>query len=77
MEKYLIVQLFINNYEIMDWDKLKKAIRDTSYIFGGLAILAACVLGINYIALANPIAAIFITLVIFFCLSVVIIYLIP
>lgn len=61
----------------MDWDKLKKAIRDASYIFGGLAILAACILGINYIALTNPIAAIFITLVILFCLSVVIIYLIP
>lgn len=60
----------------MDWDKLKKAIKDTSYIFGGLAILAACVLGINYIVITNPIAAIFITFVILFCLSVVIYYLI-
>jgi hypothetical protein len=61
----------------MDWNKLKKAIRDSSYIFGGLVILSGCVLGINYIALTNPIVAIFITLVISFCLSVVIIYLIP
>ena len=58
----------------MDWDKLKKAIRDACYIFGGLAILAACVLGINYIALTNPIAAIFITLVILFCLLVALCY---
>jgi hypothetical protein len=61
----------------MDWNKLKKAIRDACYIFGGFAILLACIAGIDYIALTNPIAAIFITLVILFCLLVVIIYLIP
>lgn len=35
MEKYSIVQLFIkNNYEIMDWNKLKKATINATSIFG-------------------------------------------
>lgn len=60
----------------MDWDKLKKAIRDSSYIFGGLVILLACIAGIDYIALTHPIIAISAAVVILFCLLVVIIYLI-
>lgn len=60
----------------MDWDKLKKAIINAASIFVGLAILLACILGIDYIALTHPIVAIAITLVILFCLLVVIYYLI-
>ena len=60
----------------MDWDKLKKSIINAASIFGGLALVLACVIGIDYIALANPIVAIFIALVILFCLLVVIYYLI-
>lgn len=60
----------------MDWNKLKKAIRDSSYIFGGLVILLACIAGIDYIALTHPIIAISAAVVILFCLLVVIIYLI-
>lgn len=60
----------------MDWDKLKKAIINAASIFGGLALVFACVIGVNYIALANPIVAIFIELVILFCLLVVVYYLI-
>lgn len=60
----------------MDWDKLKKAIINAASIFVGLAILFACLLGIDYIALTHPIVAIAITLVMLFCLLVVMYYLI-
>jgi len=71
----LIVQLFIkNNYEIMDWDKLKKAIINATSIFGGLSIILACVIGVNYIAMTNPIIAISVALVILFCLLVALCY---
>lgn len=74
MEKYSIVQLFINNYEIMDWNKLKKATINAASIFGGLSIVLACVIGVNYIAMTNPIIAISIALVILFCLLVALCY---
>lgn len=60
----------------MDWNKLKKAIINSASLFGGLILLIACVAGIDYIALTHPVLAIFIALVILFCLLVVIYYLI-
>lgn len=60
----------------MDWNKLKKAIINAASIFGGLIILLACIAGINYIALVQPVVAISIALVILFCLLVVGYYLI-
>lgn len=59
----------------MDWNKLKKSIIDAASIFGGLAILIACVAGVDYIALTHPIVAIFVAIVILFCLLVLICYL--
>lgn len=58
----------------MDWNKLKKAIIISASIFGGLIILIACITGIDYIALTHPILAIFIAVVILFCLLVVMFY---
>lgn len=60
----------------MDWNKLKKAIINSASLFGWLIILIACVAGIDYIALTHPVLAIFIAVVILFCLLVVIYYLI-
>lgn len=59
----------------MDWNKLKKSIINATSTFGGLAILIACMAGIDYIALTHPVIAIFIALVILFCLLVLICYL--
>lgn len=59
----------------MDWNKLKKSIINAASTFGGVAILIACVAGIDYIALTHPVIAIFIALVILFCLLVVMFYL--
>ena len=58
----------------MDWNKLKKAIINASSISGVLTIVLACAIGINYIALSNPVVAIFIALVILFCLLVALCY---
>lgn len=86
MEEYLIVQLFINNYEIMDWNKLKKAIINatftlskliiisTAYILCGYAILIACIIGVDYITLIHPVIVVFIIPVILFCLLVLMYY---
>ena len=60
----------------MDWNKLRKAITNAASIYGGIALVYACVIGVNYIALANPIVAIFIGLFILFCLLVIVYYLI-
>ena len=60
----------------MDWNKLKKAIINSASLFGGLILSIACVAGIDYIALTHPVLAIFIAVVILFCLLVVIYYLI-
>lgn len=59
----------------MDWNKLKKAIINAFSIFVGLAIVIACVVGIDYIALTHPIIAISIALFLLFCGLVVIYYL--
>ena len=58
----------------MDWDKLKKATINAASIFGGPSIVLACVIGVNYITLTNPIIAISIALVILFCLLVILCY---
>ena len=60
----------------MNGNKLKKSIINAASIFGGLAILIACIAGIDYIALTHPVIAIFIALFILFCLLVVMFYLI-
>ena len=51
----------------MDWNKLKKAIINAISIFVGLAIVIACVVVIDYIALTHPIVAISIALFLLFC----------
>jgi hypothetical protein len=58
----------------MDWNKLKKATIKAASIFGGLSIVLACVIGVNYIAMTNPIIAISIALVILFCLLIALCY---
>ena len=51
----------------MDWNKLKKAIINAISIFVGLAIVIACVVVIDYIALTHPIVANSIALFLLFC----------
>lgn len=58
----------------MDWNKLKKAIINAIYIFGGLSVVLICAIGVNYIALTNPIVATVVVLVILFCLLVAVCY---
>lgn len=58
----------------MDWNKLKKAIIYAISILGGLAILLACIAGIDYIALTHPIIAISIAVGILFCVLVILCY---
>lgn len=60
----------------MDRNKLKKAIIEATSAFGGLILLIACIAGIDYIALTHPIVAIFIAVVMLFCLLIVMFYLI-
>lgn len=60
----------------MDWNRLTKEIITAVFVFGIVTIIVACMAGIDYIALTHPVIAIFIALVILFCLLVVMFYLI-